>query len=114
MFIKKVLCEKNYVNFLPLDSIVLTLLDMEMSSSTPEQAERAKLREDYLRTLVSMTDKSVKIKMYEKVTLSAIFKAFDPDGHKLLVVDADIPMGGTLPSAMLRVSDIISVHFGPD
>jgi len=88
---------------------------IERSDSDPAvQAERANLREIYLRTIADMADKTVTIKMFENVTIEAIFKACDPDGQKLFVTDADIPVGGTLPSAILRCSDVISVHFQSD
>lgn len=80
-------------------------------SSATEQAERARLREDYIRTLVAMTNKQARVKMYEKIKINAVFKACCPDGEKIIVSDVNVPVGGILPTAIFRSSDVISIDF---
>lgn len=86
---------------------------MKESSTTDSATQilRAKQREAYLMMLDIMADTPVKVKMYENVIISGVYKASDPKGQKMFIADAELPMGGTLPAALLRTSDIISVHF---
>lgn len=75
------------------------------------QIERARQRANYLKILEKVRGKRVKVQMYEDVNISGVYKSSDYKGQKMFIADAELPMGGTLPCAMLRTSDIISVHF---
>lgn len=75
------------------------------------QILRARERETYLNILNRLVGTPVKVKMYENVIISGVYKASDPRGQKMFIADAELPMGGTLPATLLRTSDIISVHF---
>lgn len=81
------------------------------TTDSATQIFRAKQREAYLMMLDIMANTPVKVKMYENVIISGVYKASDPKGQKMFIADAELPMGGTLPAALLRTSDTISVHF---
>ncbi|XP_060734493.1 gem-associated protein 7 [Tachysurus vachellii] len=75
-----------------------------------EQRIRSELRERFLRTLISMTDKQVHFRMYEKVQVQAKFGSSDIDILNFQVSDLQTPLG-VQKEALLRCQDVISFSF---
>ena len=92
------------------------MVALKVKPPVPPAAQRwlARNRILYLRTLAGLAGKAVEIKMYDNVTMSGVYKASDPNGQKMFIANAELPMGGTLPGALLRNSDIISIQFDED
>lgn len=89
----------------------MTIMVEDTNTDSADQIFRADQREDYLTMLKVLRGTPAKVRMYENVLISGVYKASDPKGGKIFIADAELPMGGTLPAALLRTSDIISVHF---
>lgn len=75
-----------------------------------EQYARAKLRESFLRCLLSMANKKVQFHMYENVNLEATFGASDIDVLNFQVSDLHTPIG-VQKEALIRCRDVISFTF---
>lgn len=75
-----------------------------------EQQARSVLRENFLRCLVSMTNKKVQFHMHEKVKVDATFGASDIDVLNFQVSDLHTPIG-VQKEALIRCQDVISVTF---
>ncbi|XP_068174004.1 gem-associated protein 7 [Antennarius striatus] len=75
-----------------------------------EQEARSKLRESFLRCLLSMSNKKVQFHMYENVKVEATFGASDVDVLNFQVSDLHTPIG-VQKEALLRCQDVISFTF---
>ncbi|KAM9481406.1 gem-associated protein 7 [Clarias gariepinus] len=75
-----------------------------------EQRLRSELRERFLRTLISMTDKRVHFRMFERVEVQAKFGASDIDVLNFQVSELQTPLG-VQKEALLRSQDVISYSF---
>lgn len=75
-----------------------------------EQHARSILRERFLRCLNSMTNKKVRIHMYENVNVEATFGASDIDVLNFQVSDLHTPIG-VQKEALIRSQDVISFTF---
>lgn len=75
-----------------------------------EQLARSQLRENFLRCLLSMTDKKVQFNMYEHVKVEATFGASDIDVLNFQVSDLHTPIG-VQKEALIRCQDVISYMF---
>lgn len=90
-----------------------TTLSSSSSGGVDEEEEqrlRSDLRERFLRTLLSMTDKQVEFNMHEKVRVRARFGASDIDVLNFQVSDLETPLG-VQREALLRCQDVISCSF---
>ncbi|ROL52907.1 Gem-associated protein 7 [Anabarilius grahami] len=87
-----------------------TTLSSSSSGSADEEEQRSDLRERFLRTLLSMTDKQVEFNMHEKVRVRARFGASDIDVLNFQVCDLETPLG-VQREALLRCQDVISCSF---
>lgn len=75
-----------------------------------EQHARSMLRESFLRCLISMTNKKVRVHMYENVNVEATFGASDIDVLNFQVSDLHTPIG-VQKEALIRSQDVISFTF---
>uniref|UniRef100_A0A8C6SAX6 Gem (nuclear organelle) associated protein 7 n=1 Tax=Neogobius melanostomus TaxID=47308 RepID=A0A8C6SAX6_9GOBI len=79
-------------------------------TSIPQQLIRSELRERFLRCLLSMANKKVRLCMYENVELQATFGASDIDVMNFQVSDLHTPIG-IQKEALIRSRDVISLTF---
>ncbi|KFM83021.1 Gem-associated protein 7, partial [Stegodyphus mimosarum] len=63
------------------------------------QEERARLREDYLRSIAALANSEVTVKMHENIEVKGIFKATDAEGKIYVIENLRTPVQGTLPMA---------------
>lgn len=75
-----------------------------------EQLMRSELRERFLRCLLSMANKKVRLSMYENVEVQATFGASDIDVLNFQVSDLHTPIG-IQKEALIRSQDVISLTF---
>ncbi|XP_034556989.1 gem-associated protein 7 [Notolabrus celidotus] len=75
-----------------------------------EQHARSRLRESFLRCLLSMNNKKVQFNMHEKVKVEATFGASDIDVLNFQVSDLHTPIG-VQKEALIRCQDVISLNF---
>ncbi|XP_041664145.1 gem-associated protein 7 [Cheilinus undulatus] len=75
-----------------------------------EQHARSVLRENFLRCLLSMTNKKVQFNMHEKVKVEATFGASDIDVLNFQVSDLHTPIG-VQKEALIRSQDVMSLSF---
>lgn len=75
-----------------------------------EQQARSQLRENFLRCLLSTTDKKVQFNMYENVKVEATFGASDIDVLNFQVSNLHTPIG-VQKEALIRCQDVISYTF---
>ncbi|XP_032083818.1 gem-associated protein 7 isoform X2 [Thamnophis elegans] len=75
-----------------------------------EQEARVALRERYLRSLLAMAGQPVNFAMYEKVDVTALFRASDIDILNFQVSQLQTPLG-IQREALLRCSDMIAYSF---
>ncbi|KAK9958321.1 hypothetical protein ABG768_010451 [Culter alburnus] len=108
--------DPNSRGFDPNSPRFIALCPTTLSSSSSgradeeEQRLRSDLRERFLRTLLSMTDKQVEFNMHEKVRVRARFGASDIDVLNFQVSDLETPLG-VQREALLRSQDVISCSF---
>lgn len=81
---------------------------MEESNSSEQCRLRAELRENFLRTLLQLEGRSASIQMFSGGRVQSELVAFDADTNFLAVRNLRTPIG-TLPHAVLRYGDIISI-----
>lgn len=84
--------------------------DADVEQLQREQQARSQLRENFLRCLLSMTNKKVQFHMYEKVNVEATFGASDIDMLNFQVSDLHTPIG-VQKEALIRCQDVISYTF---
>ena len=85
------------------------MIDEDVATdSETVQAQRAFLRERFLRMLTSISELPMETTLYNKQRLKASFGAADLDVSNIQVNDLKTPLG-TQPAALLRTSDIISI-----
>ncbi|XP_067102583.1 gem-associated protein 7 [Osmerus mordax] len=75
-----------------------------------EQRVRSEMRENFMRTLIAMTNRQVQFHMYEKVKVKAKFGASDIDVLNFQVSELQTPIG-VQKEALLRCQDLISYSF---
>lgn len=75
-----------------------------------EQRMRSEMRENFLRTLIAMTNRQVQFHLYEKVKVEAKFGASDIDVLNFQVSELQTPIG-VQKEALLRCHDVISYTF---
>ncbi|KAJ0022064.1 hypothetical protein NQD34_009554 [Periophthalmus magnuspinnatus] len=75
-----------------------------------EQLMRSELRERFLRCLLSMSNRKVRLSMYENVKVEATFGASDIDVLNFQVSDLHTPIG-IQKEALIRSQDVISLTF---
>ncbi|XP_051726169.1 gem-associated protein 7 [Ctenopharyngodon idella] len=104
--------DPNSPRFIALCPTTLSSATSSSSGSVDEEEQRLRsdLRERFLRTLLSMTDKQVEFNMHEKVRVRARFGASDIDVLNFQVSDLETPLG-VQKEALLRSQDVISCSF---
>lgn len=104
--------DPNSPRFIALCPTTLSCATSSSSGSVDEEEQRLRsdLRERFLRTLLSMTDKQVEFNMHEKVRVRARFGASDIDVLNFQVSDLETPLG-VQKEALLRSQDVISCSF---
>ncbi|CAH0397804.1 unnamed protein product [Chilo suppressalis] len=76
-----------------------------------KQEIRAKLREDFLLSVNELLGEPVKILTYEQSMLQATLSKWKSDGSEVLVKDLETPASIKMPSAILRLTDILAIQF---
>lgn len=84
--------------------------DADAEQLRSEQQARSQLRENFLRCLVSTTDKKVQFNMYGNVKVEATFGSSDIDVLNFQVSDLHTPIG-VQKEALIRCQDVISYTF---
>lgn len=84
--------------------------DVDPEEVRKEQLVRSELRERFLRCLLSMANKKVRLSMYGGVEVQATFGASDIDVLNFQVSDLHTPIG-VQKEALIRCQDVISLAF---
>lgn len=80
---------------------------MSTTERTKED-QRTFLRERFLRLMAVLNGQEAEISMFEKTKVTCVLGPVDIDLHHIQVHELVTPMG-TIPDAMLRASDVISM-----
>jgi gem associated protein 7 len=86
---------------------------MEESNIEIKQSQRAELRSRFLQVLKCMEDKNLTIDTYQGATVQCKFRSIDYDINNMHVSNLQTPIG-TMPEALLRYSDLLSIKFNAD
>ena len=75
------------------------------------QDVRADLRSDFLKIIRNLEGKSAEITLYGGSSVSSTVVAFDREMVQVLVAPLKTPNNETLPSAILRLTDIENLTY---